>query len=94
MRQLNNLDALFEQCEFFYWCSWATDVILPYFQSFSLLRLWLITTIYLKLRQSENWRDIQILFTKFKELAISYNINIITVCLSRKWYVIQCGFLV
>jgi hypothetical protein len=30
---------------------------------------------------------------RFKELAISYNINITEVCLPRK-YVIQCGFLV
>jgi hypothetical protein len=47
MRQLNNLEALFEQCEFFvdvvsgYGCDFA------YFQNFP-APLWLITTIYLK----------------------------------------------
>jgi predicted amidohydrolase len=62
MRQLNNLDALFEQCEFF------IDVVSGYGCDFALFPELFTAPLadYNHLSEAEateNWRGIQILFT-------------------------------
>jgi predicted amidohydrolase len=77
MRQLNNLDALFEQCEFF------IDVVSGYGCDFALFPELFTAPLmadYNHLSEAEAIRTgaADPIHKRFKELAISYNINIIT----------------
>ena len=79
MRQLNNLEALFEQCEFF------VDVVSGYGSDFALFPELFIAPLmadYNHLSEAEAIRELakhsDPIRKRFQELAISYNINIIT----------------
>ena len=79
MRQLNNLEALFEQCEFF------VDVVSGYGSDFALFPELFIAPLmadYNHLSEAEAIRELakysEPIRKRFQELAISYNINIIT----------------
>ena len=79
MRQLNNLEALFEQCEFF------VDVVSGYGSDFALFPELFIAPLmadYNYLSEAEAIRELakhsDPIRKRFQELAISYNINIIT----------------
>ena len=79
MRQLNNIEALFEQCEFF------IDVVSGYGSDFALFPELFTAPLmadYNHLSESEAIRELarhtDPIHKRFKELAISYNINIIT----------------
>ncbi|MGZ9677324.1 GNAT family N-acetyltransferase [Flavobacterium sp. GNP001] len=79
MRQLNNLEALFEQCEFF------VDVVSGYGSDFALFPELFTAPLmadYNHLSEAEAIRELakhtEPIHKRFKELAISYNINIIT----------------
>lgn len=79
MRQLNNLEALFEQCEFF------IDVVSGYGSDFALFPELFIAPLmadYNHLSEAEAIRELakysDPIRKRFQEFAISYNINIIT----------------
>lgn len=79
MRQLNNLEALFEQCEFF------VDVVSGYGSDFALFPELFTAPLmadYNHLSEAEAIRELakhaEPVRKRFQELAISYNINIIT----------------
>jgi predicted amidohydrolase/GNAT superfamily N-acetyltransferase len=79
MRQLNNVDALFEQAEFF------IDVVSGYGSDFALFPELFIAPLmadYNHLSEADAIREIakysDPIRKRFQELAISYNINIIT----------------
>ena len=79
MRQLNNLEALFEQCEFF------VDVVSGYGSDFALFPELFTAPLmadYNHLSEAEAIRELakhtEPIHKRFQELAISYNINIIT----------------
>ena len=79
MRQLNNLEALFEQCEFF------VDVVSGYGSDFALFPELFAAPLmadYNHLSEAEAIRELakhsEPIRKRFQELAISYNINIIT----------------
>ncbi|CAH0337547.1 hypothetical protein FVB9288_03315 [Flavobacterium sp. CECT 9288] len=79
MRQLNNLEALFEQCEFF------VDVVSGYGSDFALFPELFTAPLmadYNHLSEAEAIRELakhtDPIHKRFQELAISYNINIIT----------------
>ncbi len=79
MRQLNNLEALFEQAEFF------IDVVSGYGSDFAVFPELFIAPLmadYNHMSESEAIREIakhsEPIRKRFQELAISYNINIIT----------------
>jgi len=79
MRQLNNLEALFEQCEFF------VDVVSGYGSDFALFPELFAAPLmadYNHLSEADAIRELakhsEPIRKRFQELAISYNINIIT----------------